>query len=94
MYFNKGVGVKLGLSHSGIRVSQFRDILKISRRRKRADFRRSKREMEKVVHMEIHNRPRALQQKLLRLEQGRQNGKSKLAPIGRADEINMDLTKR
>jgi hypothetical protein len=77
--------VKLGLSHFG--TSQLQDILTIRRRRKHADLRRGKREMEKVVHMEIHNRPRALQQKLLQLQHGKRNTQSKLAYISRAGLI-------
>jgi len=86
VYFGKGVRVKLGLSHAGI--SQLTDIVTERRRRKRADFRRSKSGMENVIHMEIRNRPRALQQKLLRLRQGGQNRQSKLARIGRAGLIS------
>ena len=85
MYFGEGARVKLGLSHSGM--SQLRNILTIRRRRKRADF-RSKSGKKKVTHMEIHNRPRALQQKLLRVKQGGQKRQSKLAYIGKAGLIS------
>jgi hypothetical protein len=87
VHFGEVVCEKLGLSHSGI--SELGDILTIMLRRKRADSRRSKRETQNVVHMEIHNRPRPLQQKLLRLKQGGENRQSKLPYIGRADLISI-----
>jgi hypothetical protein len=57
--------------------------------------REREREREKVVHMEVHNRPRPLQQKLLRLKQGRQNKKEEGRLYWQARlNIKMDLTKR